>query len=183
MRFPVDKPYRITTKYSAGHRGIDIAPLIPGQQGKPVRAPEDAYVVVYGNRPSLEGKYVILKGKESKRYFYFGHFDSVLVRTGNNIPEGKVLGYMGDTGLTTGIHTHHEIRSHRNRLEGGLKYKTFEPITFYKENDMYKGKTAKQWYDEHLKYKKWWLFRREQAEKFKKALTDIYNRAKGVLGK
>lgn len=138
-RFPVNKPYRITQGFKPSHLGIDIAPGTPGKTGVKIYAPEMSKVVASGDNPKLEGKYLILQG--AKHWYYFGHFDSKSVRAGQSVKQGQVIGVMGKTGLATGIHTHHEVRTDRY---GGQ----IDPEKFYKSDtikDMYKGKTAKQW--------------------------------------
>lgn len=110
MKFPVNEPYNITTKFSGEHPGIDIAP-VPAGSKVVIYAPENSRVIAVGNRPALEGRYLILQGS---KFYYFGHFDSVSVTTGMSVTEGTPLGIMGKTGLATGVHTHFEVRNTPN---------------------------------------------------------------------
>ena len=135
MRFPINEPYVITNKFSKLHPGIDIAPRPAGQQGRLCYAPEDAYVYTSATG-NIEGNYIILKGK-SGVYYYFGHFATRMVNQGHNIKEGAQLGTLGETGLATGIHTHHEIRPN-----GPGPGASIDPEVYYaqfnnKENDMF----------------------------------------------
>lgn len=123
MRFPVPDPYVITQAFSSGHLGIDIAPTPAGTKNRPVVAPEKSIVVASGNNPALEGIYLILKG-DSGKFYYFGHFASVNYLRNQGMNEGDVIGLMGMTGLATGIHTHHEVRT---TISGGQ----INPYVYY----------------------------------------------------
>ena len=115
MRFPVNSPYRITQGYSAGHRGIDIAPQVPGTTGVPIYASESGAVVRSGFRANLEGHYIILRGNSGK-YYYYGHLARRDYLNNQTVRQGNRIGIMGMTGLATGIHVHYEVR---NTLTGG----------------------------------------------------------------
>lgn len=109
MIFPVQHAHRISQGFSSRHPGIDIAPLPAGKTGVPCLAPENSTVSLVGYKPSLEGHYVMLRG-DSGHHYYFGHFASKQVRTGQRIGEGQQIGVLGQTGKATGIHTHFEVR-------------------------------------------------------------------------
>lgn len=108
MKFPVDQPYAITTQFSAAHPGIDIAPLPAGTTSRQAVAPESGKVV-NSSVGAVEGNFVIMRGN-SGVYYYFGHFSSRNVTTGQMVNEGQSLGIIGQTGQATGVHTHHEVR-------------------------------------------------------------------------
>lgn len=110
MRYPVDQPYRITQGFGSHHPGIDIAPVPAGAKGRPCYAPEDSIVIASAYKPALEGNYIMLQGKETGKYYYFGHFEQRKVSVGAQIPEGAIIGILGMTGLATGVHTHCEVR-------------------------------------------------------------------------
>ncbi len=40
----------------------------------------------------------------------FGHFKKILVKRGQKVKRGDVIGLMGSTGRSTGPHLHYEIR-------------------------------------------------------------------------
>lgn len=115
MRFPVDNPYKITTRFSASHPGIDIAPIPAGKLGVACYAPEKGTVIASNYKPALEGEYIILKGNSGK-YYYFGHFarGSRRYGVGASVNEGDVLATLGMTGKADGVHTHFEVRTSPN---------------------------------------------------------------------
>ena len=50
---------------------------------------------------------IVMKG-ESGSKFYYGHMDKVLVKGGQRISAGEVIGLMGDTGSPGAVHLHFE---------------------------------------------------------------------------
>src|SRR3546814_16021317 len=40
----------------------------------------------------------------------YGHMSSYLVRSGQQVKKGDILGYVGSTGRSTGNHLHYEVR-------------------------------------------------------------------------
>ena len=97
---------RITQGYSFYHKAIDIA----NRPGGPILA-ADAGIVTssgwpdgggYGNRVVIDhgNGFVTL----------YAHLSVVQVQIGQRVNRGDVLGQMGSTGRSTGIHLHFEIR-------------------------------------------------------------------------
>ncbi len=86
------------------HRGIDIS----APPGKPVLATADG-LVTHAGRMGYLGKAVYLSHGYglSTRY---GHLSKIGVREGQRVRRGDVLGYVGNTGRSTGFHLHYEVR-------------------------------------------------------------------------
>ena len=55
------------------------------------------------------GNYIILD-HENKTQSVYAHLSAVLVKTGEEISRGAVIGKVGSTGASTGPHLHFEIR-------------------------------------------------------------------------
>lgn len=92
------------------HAGADIA----NERGTPIRAVEAGRVVHAGLAGSglaagRSGLCVIVKHRDGTAAYY-GHLDRVGVALGADVTEGQVIGAMGDTGNTNGVHLHFEWR-------------------------------------------------------------------------
>ena len=91
-------------KVKRHHDGIDIK----APQDTPVYAAADGYIRLagrnggYGNMVSIEHADSIIT-----RY---GHLNEMLVKTGQEIKRGELIGTVGKTGLTTIAHLHFEVR-------------------------------------------------------------------------
>ena len=86
------------------HQAIDLS-AAPGQ---PVVATADA-IVLEAERSGRLGNSVILAHGFgiTSRYGHLARFD---VEPGQRVQRGDVIGYVGNTGRTTGFHLHYEIR-------------------------------------------------------------------------
>lgn len=91
------------TRQAAFHDGLDISAAF----ATPVRAPADG-LVVFADRESGYGRLV----KINHGYGFFtlyGHLDRILVKEGQRVKRGEVIGRVGMTGRTTGPHLHYEV--------------------------------------------------------------------------
>lgn len=86
------------------HTGIDIANDI----GTPIGAARGGRVVFTGWQGGYGYTIVVEHGNEYSTLY--GHLDSFAVRSGQYIQAGQIIGYMGDTGNSTGPHLHFEVR-------------------------------------------------------------------------
>ena len=61
------------------------------------------------------GNYVVIEHSDGN-YTYYGHMaeGSITVRAGDSVKQGQVIGKMGHSGNSTGVHLHFEIRSGGN---------------------------------------------------------------------
>lgn len=86
------------------HEGIDL----PGRFGAPVHA-TGAGVVTYASWMNGYGYLVQIDHADGFRTRY-GHLSRILVRGGERVGLGEVIGQVGSTGRSTGSHLHYEIR-------------------------------------------------------------------------
>ncbi|NPV69812.1 MAG: M23 family metallopeptidase [Firmicutes bacterium] len=86
------------------HEGIDIA----SSYGHPVRAAA-AGVVRYAGYRGTYGKLVVLRHEQNTETYY-GHLSQIMVKAGQKVEKGSVIGRVGSTGLSTGPHLHFEVR-------------------------------------------------------------------------
>ncbi|MFG2038424.1 M23 family metallopeptidase [Dactylosporangium sp. NPDC048998] len=102
MRFdPVYKVYQL-------HAGIDVA----AGGGQPIVAAADG-VVVWAGPSGGNGNYTCLshglyQGKGLATCY--AHQSAILVRVGERVRRGELIGRVGTTGASTGYHPHFEVR-------------------------------------------------------------------------
>ena len=85
------------------HGGVDItAPM-----RTPVIAPAAGTITFAGNEAGLGNTASIAHGYGMRSIY--GHMDKLKVKTGQNVKRGDLLGWVGNTGLSTGPHLHYEI--------------------------------------------------------------------------
>lgn len=91
------------TRQAAFHDGLDIS----AAYGTPVKAPAEG-LVVFADREAGYGRVV----KINHGYGFvtvYGHLDRILVKEGQRVKRGEVIGRVGMTGRTTGPHLHYEV--------------------------------------------------------------------------
>lgn len=88
------------------HYGVDYA----ASMGTPVKAAGDGHISFLGYRGGY-GKAVIIDHLASYATLY-GHLSRFAkgVHPGSLVKQGQIIGYVGDTGESTGSHLHFEIR-------------------------------------------------------------------------
>jgi murein DD-endopeptidase MepM/ murein hydrolase activator NlpD len=97
---PISSPFGHRAR--GNHLGTDFA--VP--TGTPVRAPADGIVQSAGTNGGHAGTYVILDADGTVHKFF--HLSKIMVKTGNYVKQGDVVGLTGNTGLSTGPHLHWE---------------------------------------------------------------------------
>jgi len=85
------------------HPGVDIA----GAEGTPIIAPAKGKVAFVGKDGAL-GMAVRIKHDSAFESTY-GHLQKASVKKGQRVERGEVIGYMGNSGRSTGHHLHYEI--------------------------------------------------------------------------
>ena len=106
----------VTGKWS-GHTGIDLSPPkgTPWNQQVPIYATRSGVVVYAGWDSGGGGNYVSIDHLDNYKSQYM-HLDSMVVKSGDAVTIGQLIGYMGDTGTSTARHLHFTIR-HYERYE------------------------------------------------------------------
>lgn len=85
------------------HQGMDIV----APQGAPIRAPADG-VITSASRMAGYGKLVQISHGNGYATRY-GHLSEILVKSGQRVQRGHVVGRVGSTGHSTGPHLHYEV--------------------------------------------------------------------------
>lgn len=105
------------------HYGIDIS----ARYGKKVVAPADGVVIFagprkgYGNSITIDHKF----GTTTR----YGHLSRIVVRAGQRVSRGDVIGYVGSTGRSTASHLHYEVRLHKRALNPMQFLKSYPKIS------------------------------------------------------
>ncbi len=124
------KDYRVTQKFGGnkqiykqfgleGHNGVDFAGPRPGDK-IPLYSPYNGKIVKVGYGKSGFGNYVrILTDGDAngeQREFTLAHFHSINehVKEGGYAYLGDPLGIMGNSGFSTGVHLHLQMRRLKN---------------------------------------------------------------------
>ena len=93
------------------HRGIDIR----GSVGTPVLATADGVVA----KASLEGNWgnlIVIQHADGYETWY-AHLDGFNTEEKQTVKKGDVIGYLGNTGKSTGPHLHYEVRHEGKYLD------------------------------------------------------------------
>jgi len=143
------KSHAITSPYGPRelgdgfHDGIDIAPEKFRVDGDTIFATHDSTAALvdvsttYGNR-------IVLDDKNLDYSTVYGHLSKVIIKEGQSIKCGDIIGYMGNTGASTGTHLHYEIRTKRYKgnesnywnSHDGEFYSSEDPMQFIVDIDL-----------------------------------------------
>jgi len=86
------------------HKGIDIS---THRAGDHVLATADGQVVATEYASDF-GNFIIIRHKHGY-YTRYAHLQSIRVKLGQSVQQGEVIGYIGNTGVSTGPHLHYEV--------------------------------------------------------------------------
>ncbi len=86
------------------HKGIDIAAPV----GTKVMASKSGKII-FANRKKAYGNVIIIKHSDVLETRY-AHLNKILVKRGDTVKQGQIIGFVGKTGRATGYHLHFEIR-------------------------------------------------------------------------
>lgn len=121
--WPTISPYIITSRFGYRwrkfHRGIDIS---GSGRGSPIYSSTEGTVIKTNNSCPNEGYYGSPCGGEFGNYvevetptglviFYAHMRNQIKVSVGQQVSKGTLIGYLGNSGSSTGPHLHFEIRS------------------------------------------------------------------------
>ncbi len=117
-KIPLSNPVRGSFRYTSGfggrrdpktggwrkHNGTDMA----GPLGTTIVATADG-MVTFAGRQSGYGRLIKIRHKQGFETFY-AHLHRINVKAGQKVSRGDKIGAMGNSGRSTGVHLHYEIR-------------------------------------------------------------------------
>ena len=117
-RIPFTGKFKVTCVYLAQgnlwrngyHQGIDLV----GITNKNVYSICNGIVERAGWDAGGFGNYVRIKEDGTENRMYFAHLKQVNVKVGQKVTYSTIVGIMGNTGNSTGLHTHFEIREFKD---------------------------------------------------------------------
>ncbi len=95
----------------SAHSGTDFR----GPVGTPIRAPNSGRVVLTSDL-YYSGKTVILDHGMGM-YSYLAHMSEIMVKEGDSVEKGSIVGKVGATGRVTGPHLHWTVRLRISRID------------------------------------------------------------------
>lgn len=103
---PTPYPYEPSFgAYPHFHTGLDLA----GRQGTPIVAAADGVVAAADVSTVGYGNHIIIAHANGLLTLY-GHLEVMMVKVGDVVKAGQVIGLLGSTGNSTGPHCHFEVR-------------------------------------------------------------------------
>lgn len=106
--------YRIDPIYKTPklHTGLDFASAM----GTPIYATGDGAIVSAGFDEKGYGNYVVINHSYGYQTLY-GHMVRIKVRPGIKVQRGEVIGWVGNTGKSTGPHCHYEVIRNGEKID------------------------------------------------------------------
>ncbi len=106
--YRIDPIYK-TVKF---HTGLDFS----APQGTPIYATAQGVVRIAGNLGNGYGNHVVINHGYQYSTLY-GHMYRIKVRSGQTVKRGEVIGYVGNSGKSTGSHLHYEVMKGKKHLD------------------------------------------------------------------
>ena len=108
--FKVTNPYGVPGDYIAKyHTGIDLV-----NSSRTIYSSCDGKVVKRGY-DNAYGNFIVIQNANDGRYHWFCHLAEIKQNLGAKVTRTTVIGKMGNTGNSRGIHLHFEIRNPSNK--------------------------------------------------------------------
>jgi len=104
---------------SSNHGGIDIAggnlPQYPGGRGSPIYSVHDGTI----SRSGAMGKagLTVIINHPGGWVTKYMHLNSITVKNGQTVSKGQVIGTMGTTGNSSGVHLHFQVEKDKKKVD------------------------------------------------------------------
>ncbi|AXG71298.1 murein DD-endopeptidase MepM [Kordia sp. SMS9] len=98
-------------KHKSAHGGIDIK----AAKGTPIIATADGIVL----KATVEGNWgnLIIISHDDGFETWYAHLQGFNTKLGATVQKGDIIGYVGNSGVSTAPHLHYEVRQHGKRLD------------------------------------------------------------------
>lgn len=94
---------KITQKFKGlAHNGVDIAVVV----GTPIFAPASGVIKSAGFDKTFGGGNFIIIQHHTPQVTGYAHLSKISVKVGQEVAQGDIIGYSGNTGTSTGPHLH-----------------------------------------------------------------------------
>lgn len=119
MNSPYNGKFKVSQQFKGAiHDGLDLV----GIESKEVHSTVNGVVEKAGwenvlNHRQGFGLYVRIKKDNSIDKFYFGHLSKVLIKKGQRVKIGDVIGIEGNTGYSFGSHCHYCARGNGSKKQ------------------------------------------------------------------
>lgn len=104
----ITSQYGDTSDRDKPHKGVDVAPTTYGVAGDPIYAVADGDVKIAQWNNATAGTYVAIS-HDGGLYTRYLHMTDLCVAAGDTVTRGQLIGHMGTTGDSTGVHLHFDF--------------------------------------------------------------------------
>jgi murein DD-endopeptidase MepM/ murein hydrolase activator NlpD len=150
-------------KRTRHHGGLDLA----APTHTPIYAVLNGWILSAGTHKTY-GNYVIIS-YGNLIYTLYGHMQKIFVKTGDYVETGRLIGSVGNTGLSSGPHLHYEI------FQSDVNFYTIDPE---KVNLLFNNRSV---LDPALRYKIGIGLRTAELPYFLNLINNLHNSLKGVV--
>src|SRR3989344_3652557 len=137
--YPIDLTEKIIIDYksSPAHKGglkhsVDFiikenTPIKAAKEGTIIDVKKDSNIGGDEEKFDMHGNYIEIK-HENREYSIYEHIkkDGAIVKTGDKVKEGQIIGYSGNTGWMGGLGPHLHFDVHKYFSKGINDYETLE---------------------------------------------------------
>jgi len=100
------------------HEGMDFTASI----GTPIYATANGTVIKSNYDRGGYGKHIVIKHGNFGYQTLYAHLNKILVKKGQKVKRGEIIGHVGNTGLSVGPHLHYEVHKDGEKLNPSYFY-------------------------------------------------------------
>ena len=131
--WPTIKPYKITSPYGYRGRGFHAGTDIQPTNGKTLNSniyASNNGVVAQSGYTGYNGNFIVIDHGNGW-FTSYGHLNKRLVKVGDRVSQGQIIGKMGKTGRATGVHLHFGLwKGAKPYYPGSTSYNPMKTLKF-----------------------------------------------------